>query len=216
MRKPGSEGAPTQQRSTIGEDDAGGQDGEAAAAAKKRAATKEAARRRGRARKTAKAVQRWRVLARQRSASSGGCLARRVLTQRATPARPTSTGSASPDGIGKRYLGREIAQRDGLAGRGLARARRARAGRAHRPARRRSFDSRRAWQVADVGAGTGYVSRRLARRSARRARSFAVDVQPEMIRMLDRARRARPAAADRAGARPGTTCGSRPRASTSR
>jgi ubiquinone/menaquinone biosynthesis C-methylase UbiE len=44
--------------------------------------------------------------------------------------------------------------------------------------------------VADIGAGTGYLSRRLAPRVAPGGRVLAVDVQPEMVALLQaRARR---------------------------
>jgi ubiquinone/menaquinone biosynthesis C-methylase UbiE len=38
--------------------------------------------------------------------------------------------------------------------------------------------------VADVGAGTGYFTRRLARAVAPRGRVYAVEIQPEMIALL--------------------------------
>ncbi len=38
--------------------------------------------------------------------------------------------------------------------------------------------------VADVGAGTGYFTRRLAKAVAPSGRVYAVDIQPEMIRLL--------------------------------
>jgi ubiquinone/menaquinone biosynthesis C-methylase UbiE len=39
--------------------------------------------------------------------------------------------------------------------------------------------------VADIGAGTGYLSRRMATAVAPGGKVFAVDVQPEMIRLLE-------------------------------
>ena len=39
--------------------------------------------------------------------------------------------------------------------------------------------------VADVGAGTGYLSRRMANKVGTTGRVLAVDVQPEMVRMLE-------------------------------
>ena len=45
-------------------------------------------------------------------------------------------------------------------------------------------------RVADVGAGTGYIARRMARLVGPSGKVYAVDVQPEMIRLLgDTARR---------------------------
>ena len=40
--------------------------------------------------------------------------------------------------------------------------------------------------VADIGAGTGYLSRRMASAVAPNGKVLAVDVQPEMVRMLKR------------------------------
>jgi len=40
--------------------------------------------------------------------------------------------------------------------------------------------------VADVGAGTGYYSRRIAERVGRSGRVLAVDIQPEMLKLLER------------------------------
>ena len=62
---------------------------------------------------------------------------------------------ASRDGIGKRYMGREIAA---VMGPGMV--------------------------VADIGAGTGYLTRRMAPAVIPGGKALAVDVQPEMVRVL--------------------------------
>ena len=91
---------------------------------------------------------------------------------------------ASPDGIGKQYQGREIAQVMGYDG----------APWLDRPTRDReertdwlvdSLPLDPAMTVADIGAGSGYLTRRLAARVPR-GRVYAVDVQPEMVALLER------------------------------
>jgi SAM-dependent methyltransferase len=95
---------------------------------------------------------------------------------------PYREGPASPDGIGKFYDGREIAQVMGFEG----------AGWLERPTR--EAEERTDWlvealrlkpgmTVADIGAGSGYLSRRMAPLVAP-GRVFAVDVQPEMVALL--------------------------------
>ncbi len=92
-------------------------------------------------------------------------------------------GTPSADGIGKRYMGREIAQVMGWQGAAwLERSEREQEERTDLllPELRLTAGMR----VADVGAGTGYVTRRMARLVGATGKVFAVDVQPEMIRML--------------------------------
>jgi precorrin-6B methylase 2 len=103
-------------------------------------------------------------------------------TARAQPERYT-TGPASADGIGKRYMGREIAAVMGWQGAAwLERAER------EREERTDLLMAALALQpgmvVADIGAGTGYLARRMARAVAPTGRVVAVDVQPQMVRML--------------------------------
>ena len=102
---------------------------------------------------------------------------------REAPVPGYTTTTASPDGTGKRYLGREIAGVMGWQGA------------AWLEGNEREQEERTdllvaalrlapGAQVADVGAGTGYIARRLATAVGPTGKVFAVDVQPEMIRML--------------------------------
>ncbi len=93
------------------------------------------------------------------------------------------TVPAEVDGIGKVYLGRHIAGVMGWQG----------AAWLERDEREREERSdlllpmlklKPGAVVADVGAGTGYYSRRLANLVGPRGRVYAVDVQPEMVAML--------------------------------
>ncbi len=88
-----------------------------------------------------------------------------------------------PDGIGKFYLGREIAQVMGHQG----------ADWLERPEREQEERSdlllaglklKSGDAVADIGAGTGYYTRRLARLVGNRGVVYAVDIQPEMLDLL--------------------------------
>jgi ubiquinone/menaquinone biosynthesis C-methylase UbiE len=90
----------------------------------------------------------------------------------------------SPDGIGKRYMGREIAGVMGWEGaQWLERASRAREERPELLLRELPLAP--GMTVADIGAGTGYYTWQLAKQVGPGGRVYAVDVQPEMIRMLD-------------------------------
>lgn len=89
----------------------------------------------------------------------------------------------SADGIGKRYMGREIAQVMGWQGAAwLERAEREQEERTDLLLPELHLTAGMA--VADVGAGTGYITRRMARIVGPRGVVYAVDVQPEMIRLL--------------------------------
>jgi SAM-dependent methyltransferase len=94
-------------------------------------------------------------------------------------------GRPSADGIGKRYMGREIARVMGWQGaEWLERPER---GREERPdLLYPALELRAGMVVADIGAGTGYHSARLAREVGAAGRVYAVDVQPEMIALLER------------------------------
>ncbi len=88
----------------------------------------------------------------------------------------------APDGIGKVYMGREIARVLGHEGAGwLDRASRATTELPDRVLDALALDSTST--VADIGAGTGFFTFRLARRVPL-GRVYAVDIQPEMLALL--------------------------------
>jgi precorrin-6B methylase 2 len=89
----------------------------------------------------------------------------------------------SADGIGKIYMGREIAGVMGWQGAGwLEREER---GREERPdLLMPELNLKAGMTVADVGAGTGYYSRLMAKAIGPNGTVYAVDVQPQMVAML--------------------------------
>jgi len=91
---------------------------------------------------------------------------------------------ASPDGIGKVYRGREIARVMSFHGaEWLERPERVEE---ERPELLLSaLELEPGMKVADVGAGTGYYSWRLAQRVGAGGTVYAVDIQPEMIKLLE-------------------------------
>jgi FkbM family methyltransferase len=103
--------------------------------------------------------------------------------QREAPPGYETRAAHDPDGIGRFYLGREIAQVMGFQGAGWLE-------RPERIAEEKPDDVvdqmslRPADVVADVGAGTGYFSFRIARRVSQ-GKVFAVDVQPEMLATIE-------------------------------
>ena len=88
----------------------------------------------------------------------------------------------SRDGIGKTYMGREIAQVMGHLGAGwLERPERERE---EQPAKLvEALNLRPTDTAADIGAGTGYFSFRMAAKVPQ-GRVLAVDIQPEMLALL--------------------------------
>lgn len=91
---------------------------------------------------------------------------------------------ASDDGIGKRYLGREIANVIGHRGAyWLERSSRALEERPDLLIK--ALDLKPEMVVADIGAGTGYFSAPMARRLSE-GRVYAVDIQPEMLALMER------------------------------
>ncbi len=92
---------------------------------------------------------------------------------------------ASADGIGRVYMGREIAGVMGWQGAAwLEREEREREERTDILVR--ALELGPGMVAADIGAGTGYLSRRMATAVAPGGKVLAVDVQPEMVRMLER------------------------------
>jgi ubiquinone/menaquinone biosynthesis C-methylase UbiE len=89
-----------------------------------------------------------------------------------------------PDGIGKFYMGREIAQVMGHQA----------AGWLERAEREKEEQSSKLWKmlkvkegdvIADVGAGSGYHTFRLAKMAAK-GKVYAVDIQKEMLDIIDK------------------------------
>jgi len=91
-------------------------------------------------------------------------------------------GVGSPDGIGKFYEGREIAAVMGFEGAPWL-ERPSRANEERPDLLVEELHLQPGMTVADIGAGSGYLSRRMAP-LVRPGRVFAVDVQPEMVAML--------------------------------
>ena len=87
------------------------------------------------------------------------------------------------DGTGKVYMGREIAHVMGYQGAAwLERAEREKEERTD--ILLRALNLKKGMVVADIGAGTGYLSRRMADGVGLQGTIYAVDVQPEMIGKL--------------------------------
>ena len=88
-----------------------------------------------------------------------------------------------PDGIGKFYMGREIAYVMGhQAADWLERPEREQE--EHTSQLIEQLRLRPGTVAADIGAGTGYLSRRLARAVGSAGKVFAEDIQPEMLELL--------------------------------
>ncbi|MBU6402513.1 MAG: methyltransferase domain-containing protein [Verrucomicrobia bacterium] len=116
----------------------------------------------------------------------------RMDTGLVTPVAPTAPGPGyetradhDPDGTGVFYLGREIAQVMGHQG----------AAWLERPTRQQEerpdeliedLALKPGETVADIGAGTGYLTWRLARKVGEHGLVYAVDIQPEMLELLTR------------------------------
>lgn len=100
-----------------------------------------------------------------------------------TPAPKYERIAPSRDGIGVRYMGREIAQVMGWQGAAwLERSERLQEERTDLLIKDLPLSP--GMTVADIGAGTGYIARRIAERIGLQGIVYAVDVQPQMIAML--------------------------------
>lgn len=96
-----------------------------------------------------------------------------------------ATVPASPDGIGKTYAGREIARV--MSWHGASWLERPERVREERPdALLAALELAPGMQVADIGAGTGFYSWRMAERVGESGRVYAVEVQPQMLDFLGR------------------------------
>ena len=94
-----------------------------------------------------------------------------------------TAGPRSADGIGRRFMGREIAAVMGWQGAAwLEREEREKEERTDLLLA--ALALKPGMVVADIGAGTGYLSRRMAAAVAPGGKVLAVDVQPEMVAML--------------------------------
>jgi len=89
-----------------------------------------------------------------------------------------------PNGIGKFYLGREIAQVMGYqAANWLERTEREKE---EEPAKLlKALDLKEGMVVADVGAGSGYHAFRMAPLVGEKGKILAVDIQPEMLKLIE-------------------------------
>ena len=105
-----------------------------------------------------------------------------ILTNLTRQSGGYTTQLASADGIGKVYMGREIAQVMGHQG-AYWLERPSRAGQENPNAAIAALDLPSDAVVADIGAGTGYISFRIAA-EVPNGQVFAVDVQPEMVDFL--------------------------------
>ncbi len=117
-----------------------------------------------------------------------GCATTPVPTGAGAEAQPNAgryrSMARSADGIGKRYMGREIAAVMGWQGAPwLEREEREREERTDLLLK--ALPLRQGMVVADIGAGTGYLTRRMAPAVMPGGKALAVDVQPEMVRMLE-------------------------------
>jgi protein-L-isoaspartate O-methyltransferase len=106
-----------------------------------------------------------------------------VATSSASETSLYKKSKPSADGIGKIYMGREIA---GVMGwQGASWLEREERGREERPdLLMPELNLKPGMTVADIGAGTGYYSRLMSKVVAQNGIVYAVDVQPQMVAML--------------------------------
>lgn len=107
-----------------------------------------------------------------------------ATTIHAQSAERYQSAPPSADGIGKVYQGREIAQMMGFDGAAwLERTERQKEERADLLIA--ELELKPGMAVADVGAGTGYYSRRMALEVGPKGQVYAIEVQPQMLRVLE-------------------------------
>ncbi len=91
---------------------------------------------------------------------------------------------SSPDGIGKFYMGREISHVMGhLAAGWLERSKREQEERVSLLVE--ALELKAGDKVADIGVGTGYIARKMARSIGPNGTIYGVDIQPEMLELLE-------------------------------
>ncbi|MFN3596808.1 MAG: class I SAM-dependent methyltransferase [Rubricoccaceae bacterium] len=118
------------------------------------------------------------------AASAGVASTAAAAAAQSLAARGYADGPASADGTGRFYFGREIARV--MSHHGAAWLERPERDRTERPDEVvANLGLRPGMTVADLGAGTGYFTFRLAARVPE-GRVFAVDIQPEMLAILAR------------------------------
>lgn len=111
------------------------------------------------------------------------CLATLTHAESRPPSERYTRVPAGADGIGKRYMGRDIASVMGWQGAAwLERGEREREERTDLLVT--ALALKPGMVVADIGAGTGYLARRMAPAVMPGGKVLAVDVQPEMVAML--------------------------------
>ncbi len=111
------------------------------------------------------------------------CMATLVLADAGKPGERYTRVPAGADGIGKRYMGRDIAGVMGWQGAAwLEREEREREERTD--LLMAALQLKPGMVVADIGSGTGYLARRMAPAVTPGGKVMAVDVQPEMVALL--------------------------------
>ena len=111
------------------------------------------------------------------------CMATLTHADAGKPTERYTRVPAGADGIGKRYLGRDIAGIMGWQGAAwLEREEREREERTD--LQMKALQLKPGMVVADIGAGTGYLARRMAPAVTPGGKVLAVDVQPEMVALL--------------------------------
>ena len=111
------------------------------------------------------------------------CMATLALANAGKPGERYTRAPAGADGIGKRYMGRDIAGVMGWQGAAwLEREEREREERTDLLVT--ALQLKPGMVVADIGAGTGFLARRMAPAVTPGGKVIAVDVQPEMVALL--------------------------------